>query len=429
MTLSKVINSNQLSSLTQEFLFFLATTVFLQGSRFLLNLLSAKWIGPEQFGIWNALSPLLVYGTVFTFGVPNAMNREVPLLRGRGKNDEAQCIVNVAFSHMLVVSSISGFIIILASLLSRDHFNFPHLLMGFAFLFASNNMYIYFQALLKCNLQFREMSIQQLISGILSLALPLAITYYYGLNGFIYGQAIVNTIMCLLIFKTSSINFRWSLKLRSIVSLSQIGFPIMLVGLLYSILLTLDRWIILTRLGVLHLGYYTIAILTNSTVSLIPLTIGQQLYPRMAFEYGKTSSIKQLIPIIYRQTRMATAFTIPIIVGLFMILPYFTQHFLPQYTNGIKASRIILIGLFFLPFGGGVANFLNTINKQLYYLLIQFFAVIINLTFSIYLTACGFGLEGVALSNVVTNIFYVISLILVALYCINIDSKQISIVS
>ena len=185
----------------------------------------------------------------------------------------------------------------------------------------------------------------------------------------------------------------------------------MMAGLLYSLLTTVDRWMILQFLGVEQLGHYTLAILCVSVLSLFPATISQQMYPRMAFRYGETRSVHSLRSLVIKQSFLATAVTFPIILLTYILLPSIVRYVLPDYALGVEHARILLLGITFIPLAGGVANLLNTINKQVSYLAVQSVTVILNFFFSYLLVISGYGLQGIALGATISYIIYATILI------------------
>lgn len=71
------------SLFVREFLLFSSSTILYQGSRFLTALGAAKILGPGIYGLWNMLNLILTYGRLAHLGVINAMNRDVPLFKGK----------------------------------------------------------------------------------------------------------------------------------------------------------------------------------------------------------------------------------------------------------------------------------------------------------------------------------------------------------
>ena len=119
---------------------------------------------------------------------------------------------------------------------------------------------------------------------------------------------------------------------------------------------------------------------------------------------------------IIQQSIIGMAVVLPILIGIFLVLPTFVEHFLPDYLLGVSAAQILLVGLIFLPIAGAVGNFLNTVNKQIYYTIVQGIAIFLNLGFGTLLVNQGMGIEGVAWGVTLTIFVYVLLLVIIALF-------------
>jgi O-antigen/teichoic acid export membrane protein len=182
---------------------------------------------------------------------------------------------------------------------------------------------------------------------------------------------------------------------------------------------TVDRWIILVFLGIESLGQYAVAILTMGALTMIPQVLSQQFYPRMALEFGKSGSSQRLIRMIINQSCLAFVVTLPMVMITYILLPILVPVFLPLYVPGIVPARIILIGIALIPLAGGVANFLNTVGKQFYYLVNQLAALILNIVLGVLFVHLDWGLKGVALATSIAWIFYTFSINLTGTVIIN----------
>ncbi|MGB2894896.1 MAG: oligosaccharide flippase family protein [Anaerolineales bacterium] len=402
--------------LVNEFLFFSLSTGAYQISRLVVTLVAARWIGPDDFGIWNALYLILLYGVLINLGVPSGMNREVPILTGRGREDLAHIAANVTFWFVLVTGLLGALatVLILSNGLVATLSTASVVAMGVLFL--AWHVYQYFQMRLRSTIQFRLMTIQQFVFAGLFPLIVLPMTNRFKLSGFIGGQALVAFLAILVIYRISSFQIEFQFDWSILRGLLKIGFPIMMAGLLFSLLTSVDRWVILRFLGVEALGQYTLAILGVGILALLPAVISQQLYPRMAFLYGSTGEKRSLLPIVLRQSLASTGITFPLIAATFLLMPFFVETFLPDYVVGIRAVRIVLVGLAFIPLGGGVANFLNTVDKQVYYLMVLAGAVLVNLGLGVLLVNRGWGLSGVAFSAAISYAFFTIALISVGVW-------------
>lgn len=390
--------------------------MLIQFSRLAVSLVVARWVGPDSFGVWNALNLILLYGPLVTLGVANGMNRDVPVYRGRRDYETADKIIEVSYGFVLASTAIAGLGISAIAMTDLVDATYHSSLLVMGFLFFSWGMYQFFQLLLKSSISFRLMSVQQIIFAVLLPAVSLPLAYFLDVPGFILGQAIVALIMVIVIARLATYKIPISWDRDLFISLVKVGFPIMAAGLLYRLLTSVDRWVILTFLSVEELGQYTLAILAVSVLGLLPSVIGQQIYPRMAYRYGETHDKKALKPLIVRQSAMAMIVTLPILAIVFITLPYIVDIFLPEYALGVPPARILLLGLAFIPLAGGFANFLNTVNKQVYYLAVQAAALIVNLALNMVFIRLGYGLNGVALAAATTYFLYTCALVITAYF-------------
>ncbi|MGD9176688.1 MAG: oligosaccharide flippase family protein [Desulfobacterales bacterium] len=407
----------------KEFFLFSLSTILFQASRFMVAMIVARWAGPVEFGVWNSLQPLLAYGVIFFCGIPNGLNREIPFLMGKGATGDVQVLINFSLLFVLCVSSFIGILTFFASFLFDVPESFKSPIRFVALLFVPMNIYMLFQFLLKSRIQFQAMSTQQFLFSFLYPIFTLACAFFAGVSGYIFGQALTALLMVIIIYRISPFPIGLNFSLESFKRLSRIGMPLMGAGLLYILLTTVDRWVILAYLGVKDLGQYTVAILTFGVLSIIPIVISQQMYPRMAYHYGEKGSSLAIIPMIAKQSLAALSVTLPIIIMAYLLVPLFVSSFMPQYSEGILPARILLIGLFFLPLAGGVANFLNTIDKQFYYMIIQAVAVVINFSLATVFVRNGLGLNGVAWAVSISYFLYTLLLSLTG-YMIITKKKQ-----
>ena len=409
--------------LTGEFILFSASTLVYQASRLGVSLAVARWAGPDEFGVWNALNLLLLYGVLVSLGVPNGMNRDVPLLTGKGERDKAEQVANFSFLFVLFSSLVASLGVSLIAMSGFVSAEYRPALFWMGLLFFSWQIYQYFQWHLKCHIQFHFMSMQQFAFALLLPVVVLPLAYWWRVPGFIAGQAVTALVLSYFIFRMTSFRINFSWRWEYFIPLVKIGFPIMAAGLLYSLLTTVDRWVILSYLGTEALGHYTLAILCLSVLSLLPGVVAQQMYPRMAFQYGQTGEKSLLLPLVIRQSLMATAVTVPVLAVVYISLPFLVEQFLPAYRLGIEPARILLLGLAFIPLAGGMGNFLNTVNKQLYYLAVQAAAVVINFGLNMMFVKMGWGLNGVATGAAISYAGYAVTLIGVGIWILKKGSE------
>lgn len=392
--------------LVGEFGFFAGSTLLVQGSRFIVNVVAARMLGPFNFGVWNAVSSILVYGLSAHAGVLNGMNREVPFHAGRGDPEKVSHIFRVSLGIGLLSAFVAGLVTLGASQLPFWGNTVRTALIAAASLLLVQQVYQFFQFALKSSIRFDLMSWQQLGLALAFPAVVLPLTARFGLAGFITGQALATGLVVVLI--TRLVPFRLGLAWDWVeaVRLARIGFPIMSAGILYAFLTTLDRWVVLALLGTVSLGYYSLAILTMGVLGVLPNVVSDQMYPRMALTFGSRQAYRPLLPLIRQQLVMSTAVIAPVLAVVALVVLPLAPRYLPAFAPGVVPAQIASISFVFLAISGGFGNFLNTVGRQRSYLAAQVMAVLLNGAFSIVFVKAGWALKGVALSLVVSYAIY-----------------------
>jgi O-antigen/teichoic acid export membrane protein len=392
----------------REFFWFGSSYFAYQGSLFITYLITAKIVGPKLYGLWSILLIILSYATSSHLGILNAINREIPYSKGSGDIKRAEQLKRLGFASALTAGLVAFLVLIIISFLFSDHL-FRNLLRVSAFFLFFQEIFLYFQIYLQSDRRFFEAGIQQFIAAFLIPAFVLPLLFLRcSLYGLILGQLLAIVISLFVIARLIRFPFRPDFELKKTIPLIKIGLPIMLVGLAFSFLTSIDRWVIFKFLSPDDLGFYSLAATIFGAVMLLPLIVSTLIHPRMAERYGKTKKYSFLIPLLVRGIFISLAILLPVILALFFIFPYGVIHFMPQYLPAIAPMKILLPGLLFLPLTYIFGSFFININKQIYYLMILFFAILLNLYLSISFVKIGLGISGVALGATITYITYIL---------------------
>lgn len=404
------------SDMTRDIFWFTLSNIFFQGSKFLTYLYVAKLLGPRTYGLWNGLILVLSYGMNSHFGVLNAMNRDVPYYLGAGNMEKIEEIQNISLGAICVSSLSLAAIVFLVSYLSDSDTETVNGLRFIALILISQQFYLFYQMLLKSHHLFGFMSIQQTLFSVLTVLVVLPLTYYFRFDGFLAGQLIVNLAILGYISRKIPITASPVFNRKTAWELSKTGFPIMMAGVAYGIMTTVDRMAILKYLGKEQMGYYSLSVMAAGMLLLLPMTVAQIIYPRMSRKFGETRQADALMPLIYRPTFHLMWIMALMLFGVYFMFPPLIGYFLPEYVKGIASLKIMIVGVYFLSLVGGFANFLNTVGLQNIYLSIQLLAIIMAVLFCGLSLKLNLGIEGIAGATSLTYIIYASLLIGVALY-------------
>jgi O-antigen/teichoic acid export membrane protein len=387
---------------------FTAASLLYQASRLGLSLIAARVLGPELFGVWVLVVLVLQYSNFLSLGTTNGANREIPYLKGSGQTDRAAHAEDVALSTSLISGAVAaGLVLALAPWLVPPHIgNQAAVVVLLAIAVFLQQLFLLQQVLFLANFRLRSASIQLTVLAVTIMGVGLPCLLTMGLVGLMFSQ-IVTSAMALIVAQRLLDRRPWPSFDRAVmVRLAVVGLPIMTAGLLFGVLTTLDRWLVLSMIGLTAVGYYGIVGVVMSGLLLVPNVLGQQFYPRIAFAHGQGASGPALLRIAKEQSLIAGSVVAGIAVFVAVAAIVGIPWLLHDYTEAIAPLLVSLAGLVVFGFGSGYGNLLNAVRAHRLYLSIQAIAVVTNFGLAVTLVSLGFGLVGVALGVSTSMAFY-----------------------
>lgn len=383
----------------------------------------ARMLGPSNFGIWTAVSLVLVYGAYMELGALSAMGRDLPFYQGQGDVKKAASVEGVA-RRVTIIGALLAALFVLAFSFLPTHSPMMALgLQAMAGVLIMQQVYTYHRTVLRSYNYFNELSQQQVLFAILSSVLAVLLVFFLGLEGRMIAAVLAQTAIVLYAVRRNPWRPVPKFELPIAWSLMRVGIPILFTGFVLSLLATIDRLMIITFLGEQQLGLFGLAILLTSVVSLIPAMASQVLYPRITFQFGNSGkSVESLRSFVLIPPKILSAL-LPILIGLlYLSLPMIITILLPAYSQGITAARIVVVGVFFFGILGLTDYFLVTTGKLKQYALFGCFALILNIVLDWLFLCWGYGIEGIAVGG--TLITYFIYSCIVIGYALSHYTKQ-----
>lgn len=388
----------------------------------LVGVATRNILGPEQYGYYLTISLAFTFIPLLQLGTLNAMNREVPFYLARQDRERAQEIRNLTFSFLfsLPLLAVVLFIMVSISLFFFDinqEYKTGILFTAFIalFLFLSGYVEMYY----KSEQNFRIASKLMFIKSVSQSALTLSLVLWIGYEGLYIGMLLA-LIIQVFVGRQSFRNIKLIYDNEKYKELVKIGFPILLVGLVWSLMIANDRIIISIMMTPEDVGNYGIGMLVFSTMMLFPQVIGQVLYPKIV-ELVSQKKYKEIKKYYWKMNKfLAAVMAIIVLIGYFCI-PFFIELILPKYVNGIKASQILILGIYPLTLVGIAANYFNATNNQKTYISIQLISIVVNLLLSISLLIVDKNINNVALATSISFFVYFILMNVNFLKTININ--------
>ena len=380
------------------------STVIYQGARFAFSLAAARALEPADFTSWVLVISVLVYAPSLLLGVSNGLSRELPILIASGRSSDAdRGIAATWFATLAAVAAVllAALMVVLLAPSAAS------LGVAMALLVPATIVVGIQQFILRSTLRFGAAAAQQALFGVLMAVSTLIL--WVGIADDLVGAALLYaapTVIAMGAGMFGTAPRQWGgWTTQDLTRLASIGFPIMVAGLVFSIFVTLDRWMAITLLGLVDAAPYALASLIATAMLVIPGVVSQQTYPRMAMALGHGAGRAELLSMARRQGLVAAAVVAPIALGLVLFSVMAIPILLPDYEAARAAVVILSIGYVLLALLTGYGNYLNVMGGQWRYLAAQLAAA----TVSVLLMVVGgslLGITGIALGMAGSHLVY-----------------------
>jgi len=264
------------------------------GIKILQGLFIAKFLGPSLYGLRNIFDLTIEYESYSDLGSLSAINRQIPYYRGRDELGNERLAEGSVFGINFIYALCVGILLIGVSFyLKRAQWDQKYT--DFAFflglMIITNKIKYFYTTKLKYDNKFYLLSMAEMLYGFSAAALCVSLTYFYSFRGLLSGLFTADIVFIgYVLLKIKEIpSFRISFPLLR--ELIKIGFPIMVVGFLLTLMRSADRIVILAMLSEEALGYFSVATIATSIIVTVPSAIRQVTLPPMMEKLGRTNDI------------------------------------------------------------------------------------------------------------------------------------------
>ncbi|MDY6843280.1 MAG: polysaccharide biosynthesis C-terminal domain-containing protein [Spirochaetota bacterium] len=384
------------------------------------SLIIAGGLGPSLYGIWNILMVIFSYNSFVHLGLMHGMNKEMPLLIGKGDVVQAEKIKDNTFWSVLIIAIIANIFLIIASFIFQDRFQ-KGIMIAICIL-AINNMlfqlYIFLTSLLRTDKAFGVLGLANILLSLMSLAC--VILFFKFLSNKLYGALFALLLgylfVGIFIFYQMKYRIKLTLNLHLTINIFKIGLPIIIIQTGYILFTSIDRWMIAGVIDQINIGYYGIGLTIANFLFAGASTVAFTLYPFMIERFGETNDEQQSEQLVYTPIIVLSYLMAVICTLMALIAPLFITYVLPAYIPGINASIILILGIYFISIMTINSNFLISINKQNAMLYLQIAAITLSIVLNYVLIKNGLGIEGVALGTATAYFLYSTGVMLLAFW-------------
>ena len=354
---------------------YLTTTVaggnyYAMAMHLIAGIVIGRYVAPEVLGKFGAFGLVLGYVPFLQVGVLNGLNRELPYYVGRGETDRVRSLAAAAQFWACAIGGLVAAVLMTLAIMSVVCGNWEdaagwgvHSLLGFLLFY---NTY-YLQMTYRTTHDFARLAISKVFESTTSVLLILLVVWwgFYGLCLKAFMVAMVS--FCILYcWRPIRVHPKWNFS--EVKHLFKIGCPIFIVGQIYSYWSVIVSTVLLSTLGKEGLGLYAIVTMSMLAMDTVPLAIGQIIYPRMAQEWGRESSVKGLIRVAYKPIIYSFLGMIPFLVVATICVSPAIRFLIPKYVDAIPATQwgiwTALIACL-----APINNVFNVVRRQMLYLI------------------------------------------------------------
>ena len=331
-----------------EHFLFVGATILSAGIHFIYSIYVKAYVAPLEYGIYSTCIILQTYMSYLQLGSLNAFNRDYPQLIGAGKLEEAEKYRNTVFSFLLSVYLFSSLIIGLGMMIVSkskaldNRFTYGFILSAGLTVATVIENYGNYRCRIDKGFQYTSIvTMLELFSIPVGLILIPRLGYYA-----IYITSIVAMMIGIIFyFKPSFSDFKFMLNKSLIKMILVSGSPLLINGLIWTVVNSIDKFVILGFIDTVALGVYGLAQNAFSYMVLIPSAMSQLFYVKMGKEYGASGKIETLTDSSMNYTAILAGLTSMIALIAYFFLPILVDRFMPDYNNGILSSQILILGL------------------------------------------------------------------------------------
>ncbi len=326
-----------------------ASTIFASGISFLYSVLAKRYVDPLDYGIYSTCVLLQTYLAYSQLGVLNAYNRDLPQLIGARKMEDARKTRDTSISFIwlmyvavcLVTMVVLTIIRLSNGLSDKYYFGYMlamvYLIVDTTATFCMNTTRIYGD--------FNYSAMVNIVKTLIALTMGLIGIFLFGYYG-LYLMPISGGIASIVLYYSRSLKgIHLHIDRPVLKDAMWSGIPLMLNTFVWTIMGSVDKFVILIFMTTTDLGIYTVPLMGFTTMVLIPQTISQVFYYKISIAYGESGDEKQLVALCNKFTRVTTLCTGAVAVLAYYILPIFVELVMPMYTDGIYPAQILLVGV------------------------------------------------------------------------------------
>lgn len=383
------------------------TAIFL---RFVGGFAIAGLLGPVLYGLRTIFGLITRYEVFSHAGTFDAMRKEVSYYRGRNDSARAELVMDNVYAANALYA-VAAAIILTAAALYMANAAYPQIYVDFAIFLAAHialdKLRTFYSVRIIADKRSLVLGKSRVLYELLAAGLGILFVIFWELRGLFVGLLAADLAAVAYLMHAIRRVPRLRVSSAVLLPLLRVGLPIMLTGLGFLMLKSVDQIVVATMLSTEMLGYFGFAVVVSGLIYMaLADVMGAIYFPRLMERAGAAESIAELKTYLTGPTVLVTYF-VPFIVGIAYLgvhLP--VAYLLPEFVPAIQVCKILILGSFFYCSAIMPLMVCVAINKQMEMLWLTLAAVVLNAVFSYGLIRAGMDIDGVAIGTAVAHFVF-----------------------
>jgi O-antigen/teichoic acid export membrane protein len=358
-------------------------------------------VSPAQMGIWHTARLLISYGNYANLGTSKGALREFNIATGRharhnpaigcsesaenlqgadrrkhappsgpagrragNRNLDLAFTVNTATSLLYAAGLIAGACLIDVG--STHVWHWRVALLAAALLAVGMRYLTFHVSILRAAQEFSVTARLTVIEAVVTLLAGVAAVSVWGWPG-LYAAAVVTLIASLgYVLPRAAVRLSWYWSRRRLMRLAAAGLPILAAGLLWSVLKSMDRFVILACLENCEhqLGCYSVALLACGALCGLGSALATAAAPRYGELFGATDDRRAAARLAARTSQWLALVMCGLVTVAMLIGPPLLSALLPSYRAGLPALVWLVPGAMLLTLAMPCSHYLIAVRRQ-----------------------------------------------------------------
>lgn len=306
----------------------------------------ANLLGPYLTGLFGSISTYLQVVGYATLGTCESLSIYIPFYRGKKQRQKLTAFTESVFTFNLAIVCLLFLILNGVTFFSTTTFNIKLSIFLCSVLSVLTQLYTFYAAYLNGERLFTEMIAVDFCLSLLMAVFNIVGVYFLFRDGYWYGLIlayIVTVAICFyLVYKREGfprLRLNWTLLRPHIPT----GILLACSKSIYLLYVSGIKLFLLFFSGSTAVGYFMPSVIILSRLTIIPKSIGSMSLPRISMLNSKDQKDVIVYKLFVKTQAYSLFWTIPLVVGGLVFMPYIFLWFLPQFESGKSIAMLVLL--------------------------------------------------------------------------------------